>query len=123
MKLEEAKMIFRKYFKDGPGKDFVMSVMDSIEIAPAQELVKTKETKPEFLTKEFNIPPAADQKPKQAPKKPKICNNCGKEYFANSGSQKICPDCKKLFADIKATAKELAKGEARHDILCGIGIF
>lgn len=37
MKLEEAKMIFRKYFKDGPGKDFVMSVMDSIEIAPAQE--------------------------------------------------------------------------------------
>ena len=32
MKLEEAKMIFSKYFKDGPGKDFVMSVMDSIEI-------------------------------------------------------------------------------------------
>ena len=92
MKLEEAKMIFQKYFKDGPGKEFVMSVMDSIEIAPAQEMKQTesKET--------------TEQKPKQAPKKPKICNNCGKEYLPNTGIQKICPDCKKLFADIKRSS-------------------
>lgn len=135
MKLEEAKMIFQKYFKDGPGKDFVMSVMDSIEIAPAQETKinievpkQTEEIKPEIgahiasapepyraavLSAESSpstIPQAAVHKPKQAPKKPKICNNCGKEYLPNSGIQKICPDCKKLFADIKATAKEMAKG-------------
>lgn len=123
MKLEEAKMIFGKYFKDGPGKDFVMSVMDSIEIAPAQETTPqpTKE-EIELLNKigeENDYKEQCKQdykqqhtKPKQAPKKPKICNNCGKEYLPNSGVQKICPECKKLFADIKATAKELAKGEA-----------
>lgn len=137
MKLEEAKMIFQKYFKDGPGKDFVMSVMDSIEIAPAQETkynIELPEVPKEEITRAIDaiastqepyratvllaesapstIPAAAVQKPKHAPKKTKICNNCGKEYLPNSGIQKICPDCKKLFADIKATAKELAKGEA-----------
>jgi hypothetical protein len=116
MKIEEAKMIFQKYFKDGPGKDFVMSVMDSIEIAPAQE-TKINIESPKLTEEEIKaesskskIPQAAVHKPKQAPKKPKICNNCGKEYIPNSGVQKICPDCKKLFADIKATAKEMARG-------------
>ncbi len=99
MKLEEAKMVFQKYFKDGPGKDFVMSVMDSIEIPESTHEEIPETDKPEEGTK---------------PKRTlnlgkKICEMCGQEFYPNSGVQKLCLDCRRKREDIKSMARELAK--------------
>lgn len=102
MKLEEAKMIFSKYFKDSPGKDFVMAVMDSIEIE--------KELKPrERAEKEKAAKKQKEETPEyaQKPKKKKVCESCGKEFYPNSGVQKLCLECRRQKADISNTAREM----------------
>lgn len=124
MKLEEAKMIFSKYFKDGPGKDFVMSVMDSIEypmmikakdanakgyepgiIAGQQvEIVPLSKTEAPKKSKKTNK--SCNEYP-QKPKNKKVCESCGKEFYPNSGVQKLCLECRRQKEDISKTAWEM----------------
>ena len=99
MKLEEAKMIFSKYFKDSPGKDFVMSVMDSIEIPEAK-------SKKQDTGKGAGVTPSSNDYP-QKPKKKKVCESCGKEFYPNSGVQKLCLECRRQKEDISTTAREM----------------
>ena len=99
MKLEEAKMIFSKYFKDGSGKDFVMSVMDSIEIPEAKP-------KKQDTGKGSDATPSTNDYP-QKPKKKKVCESCGKEFYPNSGVQKLCLECRRQKEDISKTAREM----------------
>ena len=120
MKLEEAKMIFSKYFKDGPGKDFVMSVMDSIEIPPTKEEIEQlnkigeendyKEKCRQDYELQHAKPKAKPQKVGDYPQKPKrkkVCESCGKEFYPNSGVQKLCLECRRQKADISKTAREM----------------
>lgn len=109
MKIEEAKMIFSKYFKDGPGKDFVMSVMDSIEYPV---VLKAKSVKPNpkdtgiINGADVEIVPLVNDYP-QKPKKKKVCESCGKEFYPNSGVQKLCLECRRQKEDISKTAREM----------------
>jgi hypothetical protein len=122
MKIEEAKMIFSKYFKDSPGKDFVMSVMDSIEIPPTKEEAIRREEQLNKIGEENDYKEKCRQdyelrhaKPKpqkvddypQKPKKKKVCESCGKEFYPNSGVQKLCLECRRQKADISKTAREM----------------
>lgn len=103
MKLEEAKMIFSKYFKDSPGKDFVMSVMDSIEIPEAKQKKQDAGT---TKGEDVKTTPKTNDYP-QKPKKKKVCESCGKEFYPNSGVQKLCLECRRQKEDISKTAREM----------------
>ena len=118
MKLEEAKMIFSKYFKDGPGKDFVMSVMDSIEIPPTKEEIEQlnkigeendykEKCRQDYELRHAKPKPQKVDDYQQKPKKKKVCESCGKEFYPNSGVQKLCLECRRQKEDISKTAREM----------------
>lgn len=107
MKLEEAKMIFSKYFKDGPGKDFVMAVMDSIEYPVVLKAKSVKSNEQGIINgADVEIVPLVNDYP-QKPKKKKVCESCGKEFYPNSGVQKLCLECRRQKEDISKTAREM----------------
>jgi hypothetical protein len=90
--------------------------MDSIEIPPTieEQLNKIGEENDykEKCRQDYELrhakpkPQKVDDYP-QKPKKKKVCESCGKEFYPNSGVQKLCLECRRQKADISKTAREM----------------